>query len=97
MDTRRSARSRRCPRIQGPARRTRARNFRVSLEALEIRSLLSDGLWLAQINGLPGDTRDVQIQAADDLLLANGLPPEAVQVVDHVGVDGLVVLQAHDG
>src|SRR4051812_40172857 len=33
------------------------------VETIEDRILLSDGLWLARLDGLPGDTPDEQIEA----------------------------------
>src|SRR5262249_34097143 len=43
--------------------------------------------------GLPGDTIDAQMQAARDLLLANGISEQRVAVVDHLTQDGNIIIQ----
>src|SRR5437764_13561385 len=73
---------------------TRAAKRRPRLESqlLEDRTLLSGGNWLVHVNGLPGDTRAVQEAAAQSLFHKTGLdrPPASVQIVDHVGADGIL-------
>src|SRR5947208_252466 len=64
------------------------------LEELEVRWLPSNGQWLARLDGLPGLTRAEQIQSAGDLLHAAGLQDQDIRAIDHVGVDGIVVLQS---
>jgi hypothetical protein len=51
---------------------------------------MAPGTWLARIDGLPGDTRQVQLAAAR-ALLAQQAP--GVRAVDHVGADGIIVLR----
>jgi hypothetical protein len=94
MDTRRPAWRRRRPSILSPSGRARAREFRVALEGLETRRLLSDGLWTARIDDLLGNTRVDQVEAARSLLLANRISEADVHVVGHTGVDDIVILQA---
>jgi hypothetical protein len=75
--------------------RQRLYGVRPSLERLDVRNLLSiaggssETLWLAQFSGMPGDTRASQIADAQQLLKGE----QNVQVVDSVGVPGLVILQ----
>jgi hypothetical protein len=86
-------------RTRRPAQKVR-RNFRplLRLEALEDRCLLSNGQWLVHLNGLPGDTRAVQLAAAQTLVHDAGLDSPGpglipVNVINHVGSDGLVLVQ----
>jgi hypothetical protein len=65
---------------------------RLRLELLEDRTLLNNGNWLVHVSGLPGDTRAVQMAAAQTLIHKVGLnrAPVPVQIVDHVGADGIL-------
>jgi hypothetical protein len=63
------------------------------LETLEDRTLLSGGQWLVDITGLPGNTRDVQMAAAQQLFQQDGVDPN-LQVVNHFGADGVLLVQA---
>jgi hypothetical protein len=96
----RASSNRKKPRLRHGTRAARRLSARVrlSVECLEDRTLLSTGQWLAHVAGLPGDTRQVQIDAAVALLHDAGLdggnpnlPP--VQVINHAGADGILVLQ----
>jgi hypothetical protein len=52
--------------------------------------MLSNGEWLVRLAGLPGNTRQEQQAAAQTLVSRAGL--HDVQVVDHVGADGMVLI-----
>jgi hypothetical protein len=67
-------------------------NHRLLLELLEDRVVLDNGQWLVNIGGLPGDTRQEQIQAAQELLAA-AYSPDQIHVVDHMGADGILLVQ----
>jgi hypothetical protein len=85
----------------------RSRFFRPRLETLEVRLTPSTvqiqwqadtrtafaGEWIAHIDGLPGDTRQVQLQAAQNLFAAAGVRAD-VQAIDHVGTDGNILVQS---
>jgi hypothetical protein len=79
-------------RRRGRQQATRAVKSRPRLELLEDRTLLNNGNWLVHLNGLPGDTRAVQTAAAQTLIHNTGLDrgPIPVQIVDHVGTDGIL-------
>src|SRR5689334_13995794 len=62
-------------------------------ESLETRCLLSNGQWLVRLDGLAGETRDEQVQAATDLLQAAQIDSASIQVIDSIGVPGVVVIQ----
>ena len=81
--------------LQNPkrAQRPRLRKPRLFLEMLEDRTLLSNGQWLVDIGGLPGNTRDVQMSAAQQLFQQDGIDPN-LQVVNHLGADGVLLVQA---
>jgi hypothetical protein len=90
---------RRFRRGTSPSRSLSAR-VRLSVECLEDRTLLSNGQWLTHITGLPGDTTEVQIAAAKVLLHNAGLDGpspvasrSSVQVIDHMGADGILLIQ----
>src|SRR5256885_10048576 len=72
-----------------PKAPTRTRLPRI--EVLETRQVLSADMWLVRIDGLQGDTRQQQIVEAQDLLRAARLDDQ-IQVVDHVGVNGIFVV-----
>src|SRR4051794_27805745 len=77
--------------------RMRWASARPVLELLEDRTLPSGGEWLVRLQGLPGDTTAAQMQAAQDLLHAARLLDQDLQVVDHTGLDGNVVVAAPEG
>lgn len=78
---------------QRRAQRTRLRTPRLFLEMLEDRTLLSGGQWLVDISGLPGNTRQVQMAAAQQLFQQDGVDPN-LQVVNHFGANGVLLVQA---
>src|SRR5262249_55952905 len=82
-------------RKQGQSATTRARTTctRPAIEVMEGRCLLSNGLWVARLDGLPGDTPDEQIEAAESLLHNSQLTDDAVRVVDSTGVRGIFIIQ----
>src|SRR5205807_7041267 len=83
-----SPRSRRRP--QQTLSRARAR---LSVELLEDRNLLNNGQWLASLTNLRGNTRATQMADAADRLHAAGIDEQNVRVIDHVGVNGIVLVQ----
>jgi subtilisin family serine protease len=69
------------------------------LELLEDRNLLSYGLWLVSISGLPGDTPQDQVAAARTLVHNAQLdgPAQNVRVLDRIGVgDTFLILTPPD-
>ena len=78
---------------QRRAQRTRLRKTRLFLESLEDRTLLSGGQWLVDITNLGGDTRQFQMAAAQQLFQQDGVDPN-LQVVNHLGADGVLLVQA---
>jgi hypothetical protein len=53
------------------------------------------GQWFMHLNGLPGNTRAVQLQAAQQLMAAAGVESD-IQAIDHAGTDGNILLQVPD-
>src|SRR5262249_46773894 len=86
----RHIRSRRAP---APVAYPRAYTRQLRMELLEDRVVPANAEWWLQLTGLPGDTIDAQMQAARDLLLANGISEQRVAVVDHLTQDGNIIIQ----
>src|SRR4051812_26695396 len=77
-----------------PAKRSRKAAARAFWEHLESRILLSAGEWLVKFNGVPGNTRDVQVAYLTSLFHDAGLDSKGINVHEHVGVDGVVIVTA---
>jgi hypothetical protein len=75
------------------SRTVRRARTQLNVELLEDRSLPSNGQWLAALDGLRGTSRDEQMRDAIQRLHAAQIEEADVRVIDHVGVDGIVVLQ----
>src|SRR5205823_1864098 len=67
---------------------------RLLLEVLEDRTVPSGVEWLLRLQGLPGDTTAQQMQAAQALIDAAHIPDIDIAVVDHIAIDGNVVIEA---
>ena len=57
--------------------------------------MLSAGEWLAKFDGIPGDTRAAQLPYIQYLFERTGLNAIGVTADEHVGVDGVVIVQAN--
>src|SRR4051812_18637267 len=77
-----------------PAKRSRKAAARAFWEHLESRILLSAGEWLVKFNGVPGNTRDVQVAYLEALFHDAGLDSKGINVHEHVGVDGVIIVTA---
>src|SRR5437762_177937 len=67
---------------------------RLLLETLEARRVLNGAEWLVRLTGLPGDTVEDQMHAAQARFYAAGLTDDQVLVVDHTGIAGDIVVEA---
>src|SRR5262245_45762318 len=73
-------------------RNTSARSC-LRVESLEDRAMPSGVEWLVRIQGLPGDTTAEQMEAARQLFEAARLEEADIEVVDHAGPDGFIVVE----
>jgi PKD domain/RTX calcium-binding nonapeptide repeat (4 copies) len=71
-------------------RPARARLF---LELLEDRTVPSDGEWLLRLDGLAGTTIPQQMTEAQALIDAANIQNLEIEVVDHTGLDGNIVIE----
>src|SRR5262245_28030342 len=69
-------------------------SFRPRVEILEDRWLPSGGEWLLRLEGLSGTTLAGQMQEAQAMIDAAGIPNGDIEVVDHTAVDGNIVIEA---
>ena len=80
---------------RGRSSKTPKREKRSFVEILEDRWMLSAGEWLARFDGIPSDTRDVQLPYIQNLFHRAGLDALGVRAEELVGVNGVVIVQAN--
>src|SRR5262249_35833949 len=73
---------------------TRSAKAPLFLELLEDRTVPSNGEWLLRLDGLPGATIAEQMTQAQALIDAANLQNLQIEVVDHTGLDGNIVIEA---